>query len=158
MSYFIEKIENLISGYVSQIIKELLQSGYLISLIFKKEIQEKIKKIIFSFISDINLTNNNSENYIDDYLLELKIPGSKLLFYKFYSLLEICKYDYLKKEGEYRKKKKDEKDKVKEITVEDILHEKKHYLKSRLWNEDLLTENIFNDYNKEIIEDFLYLF
>ena len=70
-----------------------------------------------------------------------------------------CKNDYINKEDEYRKNTKKKLDQVntKEITLEDVHFDKKQYIKSRLWNEELLSENIFNDYYQEIIKDFFYL-
>jgi len=159
ISFFVEKIEKLISDNVEKLIKELVNSGYFVSFIFEKDIPEKIKKTIIQFIDNINLFNPSIEYNLDSYLLDLKIPGSKLLFQKFFSLLKNCKNEYINKENECRRppKKKSEKTKVKEITLEDVHYAKKHYLKSCLWNEELLSDNIFNDYYKEIIQDFFYL-
>jgi hypothetical protein len=87
----------------------------------------------------------------------LKIPGSRLLIQKLFNLLKNCKIEYINKEEEFRKKKKkDDKNKPNK-TLEDVYTEKKQYLKNRLWNEELLNENIFNDYSKEILQDMFYL-
>ena len=159
ISYFKEKIEKLISDNVAKLIRELAKSGYLVSFIFEKVIPEKIKKTIISFIDNKNVLNSNLDNFKENYLFDLKIPGSKLLFQKFFSLLKNCKNDYINKEDEYRKNTKKKLDQVntKEITLEDVHFDKKQYIKSRLWNEELLSENIFNDYYQEIIKDFFYL-
>ncbi len=157
--FFVEKIEKLISDNVEKLIKELVNSGYFVSFIFEKDIPEKIKKSIILFIDNINLLNLKTENNINNHLLDLKIPGSKLLFQKFYSLLKNCKNEYINKENECRKsiKKKLDTNNLKEITLEDVHFEKKQYLKSCLWNEELLSDNFFNDYYNEIIQDFFYL-
>ena len=159
ISFFVEKIEKLISDNVEKLIKELENSGYLVSYILEKYIPEKIKQSIILFINDINLLNPSTENNLGNHLLDLKIPGSKLLFQKFFSLLKNCKNEFINKENECRKpiKKKSEKTNVKEITLEDVHFMKKQYLKSCLWKEELLSDNIFNDYYNEIIHDFFYL-
>ena len=158
ISYFVEKIEKLISDNVSKLIRELAENGYLVSFIVEKEIPKEIKKTILSFIDNINLKNSNLDNNLDNYMLDLKIPGSKLLFRKFFSLVLNCKNEYINKEDEYRKKpKKKDENSNKEITLEDVHFDKKQYLKNRLWNEELLSEDIFNHYNQKIIEDFIYL-
>ena len=83
ISYFKEKIEKLISDNVAKLIRELAKSGYLVSFIFEKVIPEKIKKTIISFIDNKNVLNSNLDNFKENYLFDLKIPGSKLLFQKF---------------------------------------------------------------------------
>ena len=159
ISYFVEKIEKLISDNVSKLIRELAENGYLVSFMFEKEIPKEIKKTILSFIDNINLRNTSLDNNLNYYMLDLKIPGSKLLFRKFFSLVQNFKNDYINKEDEYRKKpkKKDENTKIKEITLEDVHFDKKQYLKNRLWNEELLSEEIFNLYYIELIKDFMHL-
>ena len=162
ISFLIEKIEKLISDNVAKLIRELAKNGYLVSFIFEKEIPEKIKKIIISFIDKINILNSNLDNNYDNYFLNLKIPGSTLLFHNFYNLVKNCKNEYLNKEEEYRKnvnvKKKVENTDEKEITLEDVHFDKKQYIKNGLWNEELLSDDFFNNYYQDIIKDFLYLF
>ena len=156
ISYFIEKIELLISDNVEKLIKELGKSGYLVSYLFEKEIPKKLKEPITSFINNINLIKNISDDNLENYSLDLKIPGSRLLIKKLSNLVKNCKIEYLNKEDEYRKgsKKKEDK-KKKKRTLEDVHFEKKQYLKSRLWNEELLTDEIFSEYSQEILKDFL---
>ena len=113
ISFFVEKIEKLISDNVEKLIKELVNSGYFVSFIFEKDIPEKIKKTILQFIDNINLLNPNIENNLDSYLLDLKIPGSKLLFQKFFSFLKNCKNEYINKENECRKPQKKNRKKLK---------------------------------------------
>jgi len=156
ISYFVDRIVSLISNNVEKLIKELGENGYLVSCLFEKEIPPKLKKTIFSFINNINISNTNSSDNIDEFLLDMRIPGSKLLFKKISNLVKNCKIDYLNKEDEYRKgtKKKAEK-KEKRKTLEDVYFEKKQYLKNRLWNEELLTEEIFSEYFQDILKDYL---
>ena len=156
ISYFIERIVKLISENVEKLIKELGINGYLVSCLFEKEIPPKLKKTIFSFINNINISKNVSSENIDEYLLDMKIPGSKLLFKKISNLVKNCKIDYLNKENECRKgskKKTDKKEKRK--TLDDVHFEKKQYLKNRLWNEELLTEELFSEYFQDILKDYL---
>ena len=155
MSYFIERTEKLISENVEKVINDLGQSGYLVSFMFEKDIPQKIKDTIFSFIENLNLSKSKSQNNNENYLIDLKIPGSRLLIQKMLNLLKICKIEYINKEDEYRKKKDNKKKETK--TLEDVHYEKKQYLINKLWNEELLTENIFNDYSKEIIQDMFCL-
>ena len=117
ISFFVEKIEKLISDKVGKIIKELENSGYFVSYIFEKEIPEKIKQSIIQFINNVNLLNSSKENNLDIHLLDLKIPGSKLLFQNFFSLLNDCKNEYINKENECRKpiKKNQKKLKLKKL-------------------------------------------
>ena len=156
ISYFLERIVLLISGDVEKIIKELGKNGYLVSCLFEEEIPPKLKKTIFSFINNINIAKTNSSgDNIDEYLLDMKIPGSKLLFNKISNLVENCKIDYLNIENEYRKASKKKTDKkAKKKILEDVHYEKKQYLKSRLWNEELLTEEIFSVYFQDILNDY----
>ena len=155
MSYFVERTEKLISENVEKLINELGESGYLVSFIFEKDIPQKIKDTIFSFIENLNLSKSKSRNNNENYLIDLKVPGSRLLIKKMLNLLKICKIEYINKEDEYRKKKDNKKKETK--TLEDVHYEKKQYLINKLWNEELLTENIFNDYSKEIIQDMFCL-
>ena len=160
ISYFLERIELLISENVEKLIKELGKNGYLVSCLFEEEIPPKLKKTIFSFINNINISKTISSENLDEYLLDMKIPGSKLLFKKISNLVKNSKIDYLNKEDEYRKatkKKTDKKEKTK--TLEDVHYEKKQYLKNRLWNEELLNEDIFSEYFQDILKDyFVYNF
>ena len=160
ISYFLERIELLISENVEKLIKELGKNGYLVSCLFEEEIPPKLKKTIFSFINNINISKTISSENLDEYLLDMKIPGSKLLFKKISNLVKNSKIDYLNKEDEYRKatkKKTDKKEKTK--TLEDVHYEKKQYLKNRLWNEELLNEDIFSEYFQDILKDyFVYSF
>ena len=160
ISYFLERIVKLISENVEKLIKELGKNGYLVSCLFEEEIPPKLKTTIFSFINNINISKTASADNLDEYLLDMKIPGSKLLFKKISNLVKNCKIDYLNIEDEYRKaskKKPDKKEKRK--TLEDVYYEKKQYLKSRLWNEELLTEEIFSEYFQDILKDyFVYTF
>ena len=156
ISYFVERIVLLISDNVEKLIKELGKNGYLVSCLFEKEIPPKLKKTIFSFINNINISKTTSSDNLDEFLLDMKIPGSKLLFKKISNLVKNCKIDYLNKEDEYRKgakKKADKKEKRK--TLEDVYFEKKQYLKNRLWNEELLTEELFSEYFQDILKDYL---
>ena len=155
MSYFVERTEKLISENVEKLINELGESGYLVTFIFEKDIPQKIKDTIFSFIENLNLSKSKSRNNNENYLIDLKVPGSRLLIKKMLNLLKICKIEYINKEDEYRKKKDNKKKETK--TLEDVHYEKKQYLINKLWNEELLTENIFNDYSKEIIQDMFCL-
>ena len=160
ISYFVDRIVSLISNNVEKLIKELGDNGYLVSCLFEKEIPPKLKKTIFSFINNINISKTVSSDNKDEFLLDMRIPGSKLLFKKISNLVKNCKIDYLNKEDEYRKgtKKKAEK-KEKRKTLEDVYFEKKQYLKNRLWNEELLTEEIFSEYFQDILKDyFVYTF
>ena len=155
ISYFLERITLLISENVEKLIKELGKNGYLVSCLFEEEIPPKLKKTIFAFINNINISKSYSADNLDEYLLDMKIPGSKLLFKKISNLVKNSKIDYLNIEDEYRKaskKKADKKEKRK--TLEDVHYEKKQYLKSRLWNEELLTEDIFSEYFEDILKDF----
>ena len=161
ISYFLDRIVFLISENVEKLIKELGKNGYLVSCLFEEEIPPKLKKTIFSFINNINISKTaSSGDNLDEYLLDMKIPGSKLLFKKISNLVKNCKIDYLNIEDEYRKatkKKTDKKEKKK--TLEDVYYEKKQYLKSRLWNEELLNEEIFSEYFQDILKDyFVYTF
>ena len=80
------------------------------------------------------------------------------MFDKISNLVENCKIDYLNIEDEYRKSSKKKTDKKRKI-LEDVYYEKKQYLKSRLWNEELLTEEIFSIYFQDILKDyFIYTF
>ena len=157
ISYFVEKIELLISDNVKKLINELGKSGYLVSSIFEKEIPKNIKDTIISFIEHLNLVESKFNDNIENYLIDLKIPGSRLFIQKLLNLLKNCKIDYINKENEYRKKKKKDDKNKSNKTLEDVHAEKKQYLKNRLWNEELLTDSIFNDYSKEILQDMFYL-
>ena len=155
ISYLIEQVELLISSNVGKLIGELGRSGYLVSYLFEKEIPLKLKQPIFSFINNINLIRDISYgNNIEDYSLDMKIPGSRLLINKLSNLVINCKIDYLNKEDNIRKgskKKRKTNDDLK--TLEDVHYEKKQYLKSRLYNEELLTEEIFSEYSNDILRD-----
>ncbi len=159
ISYFLESIVLLISDNVKKLIKELGENGFLVSCLFEEEIPPKLKKTIFSFINNINISKTStSGDNLDELLLDMKIPGSKLLFDKISNLVENCKIDYLNIEDEYRKSSKKKTDKKRKI-LEDVYYEKKQYLKSRLWNEELLTEEIFSIYFQDILKDyFIYTF
>ena len=157
MSFFLERIINLVSYNIERVIKELYKNGYFVPLLFEKEIPIKLKKIIFSFINNINLDKKTSDNNLDDYYIDLKIPGSKLLFQKISNLIKNCKKDYLNIENDYRKnivKKTEKNEKEKITTLEDIHYDNKQYIKDRLWNEELLTDDIFSEYFQEILKDF----
>ena len=161
-SYFIEKIELILSHNVEKLIKELGKSGFLVSYIFEKKIPSELETPIFSFINNINLSKNISDDNIENYSLDLKIPGSKLLIKKLSNLAKNCKIEYINKEEEYRKgtKKKEDKKNPKKVaikTLENVHFEKKQYLKSRLWNEELLSDNIFSKYSSKILKDFFNL-
>ena len=155
MSYFIERTERFISEIVEKLINELARSGYLVSFLFKKDIPQKIKVIIFSFIENLDLSKSIFHYYKVNYLIDLKIPGSRLLISKMLNLLKICKREYINKEDEYRKKKDNKKKENK--TLEDIIYEIKQYLINKLWKEKLLTEDIFKDYSREIMLDMFSL-
>ena len=162
ISYFIEKIELILSNNVEKLIKELGRCGFLVSYIFEKEIPSELKIPIFSFINNINLAKIKSDDNIENYSLDLKIPGSRLLIKKLFNLAKNCKIEYLNKEEEYRKgiKKKEDKKNPKKVeikTLENAHFEKKQYLKSRLWNEELLSDNIFSKYSSEILKDLFNL-
>ena len=112
LSYFIERIEKLLTENVEKLIRELCKSGYLVSYFFEKEIPLKLKNPIFTFINNINLSKDKSDDNIEDYSLDMKIPGSRLLITKMTNLVKNCKIEYLNKEDEYRrgpKKKKKKK-------------------------------------------------
>ena len=96
---------------------------------------------------------------MENYSLDLKIPGSTLLINNLKNLVKNCKIEYLNKEDEIRKgtKKKDDK-KAKKKTLEDVHFNKKQYLKSRLWNEELLTDEIFSEYSEDILKDFFNIY
>jgi len=155
MSYFIERTERFISEIVEKLINELARSGYLVSFLFKKDIPQKIKVIIFSFIENLDLSKSIFHYYNVNYLIDLKIPGSRLLILKMLNLLKICKIEYINKEDEYRKKKDNKKKENK--TLEDIIYEIKQFLINKLWKEKLLTEDIFKDYSREIMLDMFCL-
>ena len=158
ISYYLERIIMLVSENVQKLIKELLKNGYLVSLFFEEEIPLKLKKIIFNFINNIDISKSKVDN-LDDYFLDLKMPGSKLLFQKISNLAKNCKIDYLNIENEYRKKsgKKDANKERK--TLESVHFDKKQYLKSKLWNEELLNEDVFSEYFEDILKDyFIYIF
>ena len=96
ISYFLDRIVFLISENVEKLIKELGKNGYLVSCLFEEEIPPKLKKTIFSFINNINISKTaSSGDNLDEYLLDMKIPGSKLLFKKISNLVKNCKIDYL---------------------------------------------------------------
>ena len=155
ISYLIEQTELLVSTFVGKLISELGRSGYLVSYLFEKEIPPKLQKPIFSFINNINLNRDISNgNNLEDYSLDLRIPGSRLLIKTLSNLVINCKIDYLNKEDNIRKgtkKSKKSNDDLK--TLEDVHYEKKQYLKSRLYNEELLTEDIFSEYSQDILRD-----
>ena len=151
-----EKIEILVSEKVGQLIGELGASGFLVSSLFEKEIPKKLKRLILSFINNVNLNDNvQNEKRLEDYSLDMKIPGSRLLYNNLSNLIINCKIDYLNKENNVRwvgKKKKNQSD---EKTLENVHFEKKQYLKSRLYNEELLTEDINTEYLSDILKDLL---
>ena len=156
LSYFMERIIMIISENVEKLIKELGKNGYLISRLFEKEIPQKLKGAIFSFINNINLSKASSFENIEESMLDLKIPGSILLFKKLSNLVKNCKIDYLNIENEYRKSSKKKKNEAaKKIALEDVHFEKKQYLKNKLWNEELLTIDIFSEYFQDILNDFI---
>ena len=157
ISYFVEKIELLLSDNVEKLIKELGKSGYLVSYLFEVEIPEKLRNPVFSFINNINLLKDKVDDDLESCTLDMIIPGSKLLIKKLTSLVKNCKIDYLNKEDEYRKGSK-KKDNIKKKTLEDVHFEKKQYLKSRLWNEELLNDDIFSNYSQDILKDFFTLY
>ena len=95
ITYFKERIIRLISDNVEKLVKELYKNGYFVPCLFSKVIPPKLKNVIFSFINDINISNINSDDNLDEYLLDLKIPGSKLLFKNISNLVNSCKIDYL---------------------------------------------------------------
>ena len=134
ISYFKENLKNYLSDIVDIIIKRLVKDGYIVSYMYEKEIPEKIAEPIKSYIDEIILSEDNldEESIDNNKLIDLKIPGSKLLFQKLLSLIKDCKNDYINKENEYRKpiKRKNENTK----TLEDVLFEKKEYLNKRIIN------------------------
>ena len=159
LSFFVDKIEILISDKVKKLIRELGKNGYLVSCLFDEIIPPKLKEPIFSFINNINLSNVKYDENIENYLLDLKIPGSKILIKNLTNLIKNCKIDYLNKEKEYRKGAKKKDDKIaKKKTLEDVHFEKKQYLKSRQWNDNLLNNDIFSEYCEDIKKDFFTLF
>ena len=162
ISFFLVEIKKKISDYLGKLIKELIAHNYLVSYLFEKEIPPKFKKIIFSFIENINIANSTSSLDLDKFIANLKIPGSLILFKNITDLVNICKIDYLNIENEYRKpqKKKSGKDGKNEDkrNLEDVHYEKKQFIKNRLWNEELLTEDIFSQYYNEILKDFFIFF
>ena len=104
ISYLIEQTELLVSTFVGKLISELGRSGYLVSYLFEKEIPPKLQKPIFSFINNINLNRDISNgNNLEDYSLDLRIPGSRLLIKTLSNLVINCKIDYLNKEDNIRK-------------------------------------------------------
>ena len=161
LSYFLEGITMLLSKYVGKIIKELYDNGYLVPLIFEKEIPPKFKEIIFLFIKNINLNINlnkkTNDFNLDEYFIDLEVPGSKLLFNKITNLIKNCKNDYLNIENKYRKKRiknidNNEKDKI--ITLEDVHYDKRLYLKDKLSNEELLKDDVLSMNFEKILKDF----
>ena len=95
ISYFVEKIELLLSDNVEKLIKELGKSGYLVSYLFEVEIPEKLRNPVFSFINNINLLKDKVDDDLESCTLDMIIPGSKLLIKKLTSLVKNCKIDYL---------------------------------------------------------------
>ena len=159
LSYFVERIDMLISDYVEKLIMELGKNGFLVSCIFEEEIPPKLRKIIFSFINNINISKTVSSDSLEEYLFDMKIPGSKLLFKRISNLVKNCKIDYLNAENEYRKGTKKKYKKETRKIIEYVYFEKKQYLKNRLWNEELLTEEVFQEYFPDILKDyFVYTF
>ena len=157
LSYFIEGIKSQLSEYVSKLIKELYNNGYLVPVLFEKEIPNKLKEIIFSFIKNINLDKKSVDNNLDEYFINLEVPGTKLLFKKISNLIKNCKKDYLNIENNYRKnivKKINNNENENVITLEDVYYDKKLFLKDKLSNEDLLKDDFFSSYFQEILKDF----
>ena len=158
-SFFIESINNIISENLRKILNELGKNGYLISMLFEKEIPEKIRNYVFPFIDKIDISKSEGSILSNNYLIDLKIPGSLLLFNKLISLIKNCKIEFINKENEYRTTSSKKKDKnVKILTLEQVYSKKRQYLKDRLWNEELLNEDIFGIYSKEIIHDFFKIY
>ena len=162
ISFFLVEIKKKIVDYFGKLIKELIEHNYFVSYLFEKEIPPTFKKIIFSFIENINITNSTISINSDKFISNLKIPGSLMLFKNIAELVNICKIDYLNSENEYRKpqKKKRGKDEKNENkrNLEDIHYEKKQFIKNRLWNEELLTEDILSNYFNEILKDYFIFF
>ena len=102
-TFFLQGIEKLISDNSKKIINELIKNGYLVYYLFEKEIPSKFKKVISSFIENINISRLDYDNNNDETVLNLKIPGSQILFKNIKNLIEECKIDYLNIEDEYRK-------------------------------------------------------
>ena len=154
IGFFFEEIEKLISDNVEKLIIELIKNGYLVSYSFEKEIPQKFKNIIFSFIENINISKSINSSDLEDIIHNLKIPGSQILFKNIIDLVKICKIDYLNVEDEYRKPSKKKKENENKRKLEDVHYEKKQLINNRLWNEELLTEDILSQYYKEILTDF----
>ena len=146
ISYLKEQIELLISNNVKKLIIELAKNGYLVSYFFKKNIPQLLEKPIFGFIKNINLTNIINEN-LENYYLDLKIPGSRYLLNKLINLANNCKNDYLNQENECRVGKN-------EIDLIKLYLEKKNYLKTKTYNEELLNDEILSLYLNDILSDF----
>ena len=155
ISYFKENVEDLISDYLKKIIIELNNSGFLVTEIFEKKISEKFE-YVFNFIENINLIEHNFIDKDDYYLIDLEVPGSKLLFNQLFNSIKDCRHDYINKEDEYRKNIKN-RNEINSKSLEEFHFEKKQYLKKILWNEVLLTENIFKEYRVKIIKDLIHL-
>ena len=150
ISYLKEQIEFVISENVKKLIIELAKNGYLVSYFFEKEIPHKLLNPIFGFINNINLANIVNEK-LDNYSLDLKIPGSRYLIDKIVNLANNCKNDYLNKENECRVGKN-------EINLEKVYNEKRNYVKTNTYNEELLNEDILSEYLHYILTDFFKLF
>ena len=153
ISFFLESMEELISNNSKKIIIELIKNGYIVSYFFEKEIPSQFKKVIFSFINNVSISKSASSN-LEEYIYNLKIPGSQILFKNLKNLVKICKIEYLNVEEEYRKPAKKKTEKSEKKKLENVHYKKKQFLKNRLWNEELLTEEIFSQYYQEILKDF----
>ena len=150
ISYLKGQIELLISEKVKKLIIELTKNGYLVSYFFNKKIPQKLEKIILNFIGNINIASVEDEN-LDEFTVDLKIPGSRYLLQRIINLANNCKNDYLNKENECRIGKND-------INLDLIYTEKKNYLKTKIYNEDLLNEEILSEYLHFILTDFFKLY
>ena len=161
ITYLKEKLVKLISDNVEKLIKKLMKNGYFVPCLFNKVIPPKLKNIIFSYINNINISENNSDDYSDDdldeYLLGLKIPGSNLLFKNLLNLIKSYKTYYLNTENQYRsnnRKNSEKNEKEIILSSEDIHYEIMKIIKNKLLNEELFKEDIFHEYFHDILKDF----
>ena len=166
ITYLKYKVEKMISKKVSILFWEIVNSSYMTKYIYGKVIPPDFLLKFNSLLKKINLEQfDNKEEKSDDYLLELIIPGSKLLFRNLSNLIKKCKYEFINKEDEFRKNiknkkasKKDEINIFEDINILDNYYNNKIiYLKNELWKEELLEEMIFNEFHVEIKRDLICL-
>ena len=166
ITYLKYKVEKMISKKVSILFWGIVNSNYMTKLMYGKEIPQNFLLKFNSLIETINLDKiDNREEKSDNYLVELIIPGSKLLFINLSNLIKKCKYEFINKEDEFRKNiknkktsKKDEINIFEDINILDNYYNNKIiYLKNELWKEELLEEMIFNKFHVEIKRDLIYL-